>query len=324
MRKTLAALLTVPTILYFSHNLPAQSIEDGFIRKNPSTKEVLHDKVKHTVKSYHDLFNKAKIFVGKGVDWLGEKYAEEILEMQIEDQLIFYLADDEIRDYVSARVSDKGLSAEVQEFFEDGRAAVVEITYPVGADDAAIHRRYIFDIEGTTVKGIRSRGEEWGERWGNRMPVEGLLGTVLLERLVSERWSLRQDSIQDQAGYHEVRHELSPDGFAMLQAIVGTDYNPYDNPIIFSPDMTRAQVGVRLSAFDEFGQGIKAADAFIVEQYIRPDQEWVFDRTLVQAEFDKDMLIGTERNPYQHVPGKFKLLDKVKDRSKGIIDYLMR
>ncbi|RMF06968.1 hypothetical protein D6764_01055, partial [Candidatus Woesearchaeota archaeon] len=99
-------------------------------------------------------------------------------------------------------------------------------------------------------------------------------------------------------------------------------YNPGGDDIVIDNNMTRAQIGVKYEIKDEFGNTKDDITSYEIEQYVLTPGGWKFDETIYSSRWKEGILIGTEKNKFQHEDFRKKARDRIKGWLNDIYEYV--
>lgn len=299
IKKQLVTYLSIPLIMYGGHSA-AQQVQDSFKDKHDrDAVEILEDKLGHGIESLEDAAQWVWEYIKLGAEWAVSKYQEESMERQVESRLTVNIDDPALLTYLRGEGVDFDLSAELIGISKDKTLAAFDVKTDLSIDDAVLHRQYEFRIVGYSVETISRVGKTWVQRYDKEITLDEFSKIARLYIAVEGEQQRRTQLMKQEIPNADVEYKYDARAFKGLQSIANTDYNQNDNPVIFSLDMYKAQVGMSYVVRDIFENPVDSVTHFQVDEYARDSTGWTYTRTLLSAMYANDILIGAENNPFE-------------------------
>lgn len=302
----LALLLAVPLIAYGQN---ANTTLDS--RERPIT-EIFRDHSTRQVLELEEIARKVGGWVDTAGEWLNDTYRSAELGFKLKGMLEIDINDDVVKQYLIDNYPKITINPDVIRF--SGDSAYVQAEYNVHFDDAVIVKQYLLKLEGNTPLKIIGHGSEWAERYGNKIEIDELFDIIKLDKTYNERWNERKSS-------EGLDWERSAEAFEILSKSI-KDYNPSDDPVVISQDMTRAQVGTKYVIRDEYENVVDDITSYEIEQYVNTQNGWKFDEVLYSSKWKEGILIGTGKNRFQNDSWMERKRNDIKEWFKGLYEGL--
>lgn len=315
-KKSMITYAALPLMLYASS--PAQNIEDSFKQEHKRDGiEILEDKLTQGVENMEDAAMWVWQYIEKGAKWAVDKYIEESMERQVEQRLTISIDDPVLMQYLAGKGADFDLKAELIGINTDKTRAAFDVSADLIVDDAEFHQQYEFSLEGRDVKEVTRRGRMWVERYEKKITIAEFSEIAKLYMAVEDEHSLRDSVFGESMEGARLEFDYDPLAFAALRPFAQSEYNSNDNIVLFSDDLSRAQVGIRYTKKDFFDNEIDSVRHYQIDEYRTGEQGWEYTRTIARAMYSNDLLIGAGGNPFEKDKSK---LTNFREKVEGFLD----
>lgn len=318
-KKQVVTYIALPLTLH-SASVSAQDVQDSFKQRHErGAVEILEDKIAQGIENIEDAASWVWGYVKQGAEWAVDKYTEEMMERQVEDRLALSIADSTLVDYLDDHGADFDVNAELIGLSKDKLKAAFDVYADLKIDDAVLHRQYEFEVDGKNVEKILRVGRTWVERYGKEISLNDFSAIAKLYACVESEQEKRDTLLKVEIPGALMSYQLDPTAFKGLRSLSGSQYNPNDNPVIFSEDMRRAQVGISYTIEDIFENPVDSVKHYCVDEYKLSEEGWQYSRTILSAMYSGDLLIGAGENPYDREKSR---LTSFREKVEGFFDKL--